>query len=129
MSSVLSADAHVGNSDIREWVLEHMKFEGAKCVMGSNKILATTFIGIYSKYGSLERAKEVSVEMFFQDVVSFNAMIMSLTVNGVESGVLGWNTIVGVGISCQRGWQVIRELDFSMGQFIFIVSLILIPGH
>ncbi|KAG6652205.1 putative pentatricopeptide repeat-containing protein At3g08820 [Carya illinoinensis] len=82
MVSVLSACAQIGDLDLGKWVHEYMKSEGTKGIIGSNKILATAFIDMYSKCGSLERAKEVFDQMSSQDVVSFNAMIMGLAVNG-----------------------------------------------
>ncbi|GMY38615.1 pentatricopeptide repeat-containing protein At3g12770-like [Fagus crenata] len=82
MVSVLSACAQVGDLDLGRWVHEYMKSKGSKGIIGSNKILATAFIDMYSKCGSLERAKEVFDQMVSKDVVSFNAMIMGLAVNG-----------------------------------------------
>ena len=82
MVSVLSACAQIGDLDLGRWVHEYMKSKGSKGIIGSNKILATAFIDMYSKCGSLERAKEVFDQMVSKDVVSFNAMIMGLAVNG-----------------------------------------------
>ncbi|KAG5040057.1 hypothetical protein JHK82_012197 [Glycine max] len=36
---------------------------------------------------------------------------------------------VGVGISGQEGWQAVMASDFAMGQFRFLVPLLLIHGH
>lgn len=45
-------------------------------------MLATALIDMYCKSGSLERAKEVFHQLINKDVISFNAMIMGLAVNG-----------------------------------------------
>ena len=81
MVSVLSACAQIGDLDLGRWVHEYMKSKGSKGIIGSNKILATTFIDMYSKCGSLERAKEVFDQMVSKDVVSFN-IIIPLANNG-----------------------------------------------
>ncbi|TXG49222.1 hypothetical protein EZV62_025097 [Acer yangbiense] len=36
---------------------------------------------------------------------------------------------VGVGISGQEGWQAVMASDFAMGQFRFLVPLLLVHGH
>ncbi|XP_062177677.1 pentatricopeptide repeat-containing protein At1g08070, chloroplastic-like [Alnus glutinosa] len=82
MVSVLSACAQIGDLDLGRWVHEYMKSEGSKGIIESNKILATAFIDMYSKCGSLETAKEVFDQMVSKDAVSFNAMIMGLAANG-----------------------------------------------
>lgn len=81
MVSVLSACAQIGDLDLGRWVHEYLKSKGSKGVIGSNRILATALIDMYSKCGSLERAKEVFDQMVSKDIVSFNAMIMGLAVN------------------------------------------------
>ncbi|KAJ8768928.1 hypothetical protein K2173_023923 [Erythroxylum novogranatense] len=82
MVSVLSACAQIGDLDLGIWVHEYMKSEGRRSVIESNKVLATALIDMYCKCGSLEKAKEVFDEMALKDVVSFNAIIMGLAVNG-----------------------------------------------
>lgn len=82
MVSVLSACAQVGDLDLGRWVHEYMKVKGCKGVLESNAFLATAFIDMYSKCGSLGRAKEVFDRMSTKDAVSFNAMIMGLAING-----------------------------------------------
>ncbi|XP_019188234.1 PREDICTED: pentatricopeptide repeat-containing protein At1g08070, chloroplastic-like [Ipomoea nil] len=84
MVSVLSACAQVGDLDLGVSVHEHMKSRQQREGVGvlSNKNLATALIDMYSKCGSLERAREVFDEMVAKDVVSFNAMIMGLASNG-----------------------------------------------
>lgn len=81
MVSVLSACAQVGDLDLGKWVHEYLELQGRKGIIGSNKILATALIDMYSKCGSLERAKVVFNQMFSNDVVSFNVMIMGLAIN------------------------------------------------
>ncbi|EEF43568.1 pentatricopeptide repeat-containing protein, putative [Ricinus communis] len=82
MVSVLSACAQVGNLELGRWVHEYLKFKGRKGVLESNTFLATALIDMYSKCGSLDKAKEVFYQMVSKDVVSFNAMIMGLAING-----------------------------------------------
>ncbi|XP_058079705.1 pentatricopeptide repeat-containing protein At1g08070, chloroplastic-like [Magnolia sinica] len=82
MVSVLSACAQVGDLDLGRWVHEYMKVKGRKAILESNSILATAFIDMYSKCGSLERAREIFDRMSTKDAVSFNAMIMGLAING-----------------------------------------------
>ncbi|XP_050379542.1 pentatricopeptide repeat-containing protein At2g29760, chloroplastic-like [Argentina anserina] len=81
MVSVLSACAQVGDLELGRWVHEYLESKGNRSVIGSNKILATALIDMYSKCGSLEKAKEVFYQMESKDIVSFNAMIMGLAVN------------------------------------------------
>lgn len=80
--SVLSACALVGDLELGRWAHEYVKSNGRKGVLESNRILATAFIDMYSKCGSLEEAKEVFDGMARKDVVSFNVMIMGLAANG-----------------------------------------------
>ncbi|KAK3192959.1 hypothetical protein Dsin_024269 [Dipteronia sinensis] len=82
MVNVLSACAQVGDLELGRWVHEYMKSKGSKGVLESNMFLATALIDMYSKCGNLERAKMVFDQMVSKDVVSFNAMIMGLALNG-----------------------------------------------
>lgn len=82
MVSVLSACAQLGDLELGRWVHEYMKSKGRKGVLESNTFLATALIDMYSKCGSLNKAKEVFDQMVSKDVVSFNAMIMGLAING-----------------------------------------------
>lgn len=89
MVSVLSACAQVGDLDLGILVHEHIKSsqqEGVQVL--SNRNLATALIDMYSKCGSLERAMEVFDKMVAKDVISFNAMIMGLAVNGEGENAL-----------------------------------------
>ncbi|CAK9187083.1 unnamed protein product [Ilex paraguariensis] len=80
--SVLSACAQIGDLDLGTWVHEYMKSEGRKCIITLNTNLATALIDMYFKCGSLERARGVFNQVVTKDVVSFNAMIMGLAING-----------------------------------------------
>ncbi|KAF8413127.1 hypothetical protein HHK36_001103 [Tetracentron sinense] len=82
MVSVLSACAQVGDLDVGSWIHEYAKSKGCKGILESNTFLATAIIDMYSKCGSLGKAKEVFNQMVDRDVVSFNAMIMGLAING-----------------------------------------------
>ncbi|TXG64176.1 hypothetical protein EZV62_011170 [Acer yangbiense] len=82
MVNVLSACAQVGDLELGKWVHEYMQSKGSKGVLESNTFLATALIDMYSKCGNLERAKMVFDQMVSKDVVSFNAMIMGLALNG-----------------------------------------------
>ncbi|KAL6957391.1 hypothetical protein U1Q18_035126 [Sarracenia purpurea var. burkii] len=80
--SVLSACAQIGDLDRGIWVHEYLKSEGRKGILTFNKNVGTALIDMYSKCGSLAKAKEVFDQMVNKDVVSINAMIMGLAVNG-----------------------------------------------
>ncbi|XP_039173584.1 pentatricopeptide repeat-containing protein At1g08070, chloroplastic-like [Eucalyptus grandis] len=82
MVSVLSASSQVGDLDLGKWVHNYLRSEGSKGILQSNKILATALIDMYCKCGRLEGAKEVFDQMICKDIVSFNAMIMGLAMNG-----------------------------------------------
>ncbi|KAJ4965885.1 hypothetical protein NE237_017734 [Protea cynaroides] len=82
MVSVLSACAEVGDLSLGRWVYEYVKSNGRKRILESNPILATAFIDMYSKCGIPVKAREVFDRMVAKDVVSFNAMIMGLAING-----------------------------------------------
>ncbi|KAL3730387.1 hypothetical protein ACJRO7_027408 [Eucalyptus globulus] len=82
MVSVLSASSQVGDLDLGKWVHNYVRSEGSKGILQSNKVLATALIDMYCKCGRLEGAKEVFDQMICKDIVSFNAMIMGLAMNG-----------------------------------------------
>ncbi|KAK6946031.1 Pentatricopeptide repeat [Dillenia turbinata] len=82
MVSVLSACAQIGDLDLGRRVHEYIMYKGREGVLGQNTFLATALIDMYSKCGSLDRAREVFKQIFSKDVVSFNAMIMGLATNG-----------------------------------------------
>ncbi|XP_018632244.1 pentatricopeptide repeat-containing protein At2g29760, chloroplastic-like [Nicotiana tomentosiformis] len=82
MVNVLSACAQVGNLYLGLWVHEYMKGSRQKGFLLSNANLATALIDMYSKCGSLEKAGDVFDQLVVKDVVSFNAMIMGLAING-----------------------------------------------
>ncbi|CAN1134432.1 Pentatricopeptide repeat-containing protein At2g29760, chloroplastic [Linum perenne] len=80
--SVLSACAQIGDLDLGRWAHGYLKTRGFKGVLESNTFLATALIDMYCKCGSLDQAMDVFNKMVTKDVVSFNAMIMGLAVNG-----------------------------------------------
>ncbi|KAK4401716.1 Pentatricopeptide repeat-containing protein [Sesamum angolense] len=82
MVSVLSACAEIGDLDLGMWVHNYMRTRGHKGVLSSNVNLATALINMYSKCGSLDEARKVFDQISKKDVVSFNAMIIGLAVNG-----------------------------------------------
>ncbi|KAG8368449.1 hypothetical protein BUALT_Bualt15G0046600 [Buddleja alternifolia] len=82
MVSVLSACAEIGDLDLGIWVHEYMGTKGHKGIISSNTNLATSLIDMYCKCGSLDSARKVFEQMKKKDVVSFNAMIIGLAVNG-----------------------------------------------
>lgn len=82
MVNVLSACAEVGDLELGSWVHEYLRSQGQKGVLSSNVNLATALIDMYSKCGDLEGARKVFEQMSKKDVVSFNAMIIGLAVNG-----------------------------------------------
>ncbi|KAL3814289.1 hypothetical protein ACJIZ3_015557 [Penstemon smallii] len=82
MVSILSACAEVGDLDLGMWVHDYMRTRGNRKLLSSNVNLATALIDMYSKCGSLDEAWKVYDHMIKKDVVSLNAMIMGLSVNG-----------------------------------------------
>ncbi|KAJ9159458.1 hypothetical protein P3X46_024966 [Hevea brasiliensis] len=82
MVSVLSACAQIGDLELGKWVHDYLKSKGSKGVLEFNTFLSTSLIDMYSKCGSLDKAKEVFNQMVSKDVVSFNTMIMGLAING-----------------------------------------------
>ncbi|XP_060189557.1 pentatricopeptide repeat-containing protein At1g08070, chloroplastic-like [Lycium barbarum] len=88
MVNVLSACTQVGDLDLGLWVHEYMKGSRQKSFLLSNANLATALIDMYSKCGSLERARDVFDQLVVKDVVSFNAMIMGLAINGKGNDAL-----------------------------------------
>ncbi|XP_061373891.1 pentatricopeptide repeat-containing protein At1g08070, chloroplastic-like [Gastrolobium bilobum] len=132
MVSVLSACAQIGDLSLGGWVHEYLISIGHNGTIGSNQILATALIDMYSKCGCLERAKEVFQHTVSKDVVLFNAMLMGLAVNGEGEDALrlfykmpefglqpNAGTFVGVLSACshsgllERGRQIFRDLTFS----------------
>ncbi|KMZ60466.1 putative Pentatricopeptide repeat-containing protein [Zostera marina] len=86
--SVLSACSQVGNLELGKWAHEYMNMKSShgrrlRDALRSNTILATAFIDMYSKCGSLEAASQVFSRIMVQkDTVIFNAMITGLSING-----------------------------------------------
>lgn len=132
MVSVLSACAQIGDLSLGCWVHEYLISIGHKGTIGSNQILATSLIDMYSKCGSLDRAKEVFEHAVSKDVVLFNAMIMGLAVNGEGEAALrlfykmpeiglqpNAGTFLGALSACshsgllERGRQIFKDLSFS----------------
>ncbi|KAI9127691.1 hypothetical protein K1719_000684 [Acacia pycnantha] len=133
MVSVLSACAQIGDLDLGVWVHEYMMSKGRKGIIGSNRILATALLDMYSKCGSLDRAKEVFKHTESKDVVLFNAMIMGLAVNSEGENALrlfykmpefglkpNAGTFLGVLCACshsgllERGRQIFRDMNMTL---------------
>lgn len=129
MVNVLSACAETGDLDLGVWVHEYMRSSGQKGVLSSNVNLATALIDMYSKCGDLDEARKVFEQMRRKDVVSFNAMIIGLAVNGkgeesvrlyYEMQELGLRpdsgTLLGVLCACShsglldKGREVFKEM-------------------
>ncbi|KAK3012336.1 hypothetical protein RJ639_011637 [Escallonia herrerae] len=131
---VFSACAQVGDLCLGMRVHEYTKTRGRKG-LGVNRNLCTALIDMYSKCGSLEKAREVFDQMVTKDVVSFNAMIMGLAINGDGEEALSLffdmqelglhpnaGTLVGVLCACNhsgllmRGRQIFSDMsqDFSV---------------
>ncbi|XP_027186225.1 putative pentatricopeptide repeat-containing protein At3g08820 isoform X2 [Cicer arietinum] len=132
MVSVLSACAQIGDLSLGCWVHEYLISIGHKGTIGSNQILATSLIDMYSKCGSLDRAKEVFEHAISKDVVLFNAMIMGLAVNGEGEDALrlfykmteyglqpNAGTFLGALSACshsgllEKGRQMFRDVSLS----------------
>ncbi|KAL4036557.1 hypothetical protein IC575_000107 [Cucumis melo] len=111
MVTVISACAQIGDLQLGSWVHEVLQRSGRKGIIASNKMLATALIDMYCKCGSLERAKEVFHQLINKDVISFNAMIMGLAVNGKGDEAL-------------KLFAQMQEIDIrpSTGTFIGLLS-------
>ncbi|KAK7302620.1 hypothetical protein RJT34_13512 [Clitoria ternatea] len=132
MVSVLSACAQIGDLSLGCWVHEYLISVGHKGTLESNRILATSLIDMYSKCGSLDKAKDVFEHTVSKDVVLFNAMIMGLAVNGEGEDALrlfckmpefglqpNAGTFLGALSACShsgllaKGRQIFRDLTLS----------------
>ncbi|KAL8168147.1 hypothetical protein V2J09_009646 [Rumex salicifolius] len=83
MVSILSACAQIGDINLGTWIHEYIKSKGKKGALSmNNSLIATALIDMYSKCGNLKDAEEVFNLMASKDVVSVNAMIMGLAING-----------------------------------------------
>lgn len=82
MVSVLSACSRTGDLDRGIWVHDYLKSQGRKGILSLNRNLGTSLIDMYCKCGCLAKAKEVFDQMAHKDIVSVNAMIMGLAING-----------------------------------------------
>lgn len=86
--NLLSACASVGDLELGRWAYEYMRTKRRQGVIESNRILATAFIDMFSKCGSLEEAQKVFEGARDKDIVSFNAMIMGFATNGQQEKAL-----------------------------------------
>ncbi|CAN0846310.1 Pentatricopeptide repeat-containing protein At2g29760, chloroplastic [Linum grandiflorum] len=102
--SVLSAYAQIGDLVLGRRAHEYLKTRRCKGVLVSNTFLATTLIDMYCKCGSSEQAMKVFNKMVTKDVVSFNAMIMGLVVNGIgEDAVIIFEKMQDFGLHPNAG--------------------------
>ncbi|KAF9598668.1 hypothetical protein IFM89_029918 [Coptis chinensis] len=76
--SVLSACGQVGALDMGKWVHTYIDRSG----IGLNAIVGTTLVDMYCKCGELESAQHVFNCMPSRDTVTWNALIMGLSMNG-----------------------------------------------
>lgn len=82
MVSVLTACARIGDIDLGVWIHGYIKSKGRGVFSLNNSLLATAMIDMYCKCGNLKGAEEVFNCIASKDVISVNAMIMGLAVNG-----------------------------------------------
>ncbi|KZV51693.1 pentatricopeptide repeat-containing protein-like [Dorcoceras hygrometricum] len=78
LASVISACAELGDLKLGTWIDSYMVEQGI--VMDNH--LATSFIDLYSKCGSIDKAYELFNGLHKKDVVSYTAMILGCGVNG-----------------------------------------------
>lgn len=78
LASVISACAELGDLKLGTWIDSYMVEQGI--VMDDH--LATSFIDLYSKCGSVDKAYELFHGLHKKDVVSYTAMILGCGVNG-----------------------------------------------
>lgn len=78
LASVISSCAELGDLKLGTWIDSYMVEQGI--VMDDH--LATSFIDLYSKCGSIDKACELFHGLHKKDVVSYTAMILGCGVNG-----------------------------------------------
>ncbi|RYR59414.1 hypothetical protein Ahy_A05g025302 isoform A [Arachis hypogaea] len=132
MVSVLSACAQIGDMNLGGWVHNYLISTRHKDTIGSNRILATALVDMYSKCGCLDRAKDVFEHTVSKDVILFNAMIMGLAVNGEGKDAVrlfykmpefglqpNASTVLGVLCACshcgmlETGRRIFKEMVYS----------------
>nr|GEW69806.1 pentatricopeptide repeat-containing protein At1g08070, chloroplastic-like [Tanacetum cinerariifolium] len=86
--SLLSACAQVGALDIGRWL--HSYIDRNNC--GSDVVVGTALVDMYSKCGDLESAEYVFDQLRNPDVVAWNAMIMGFSMNGQSKMTLQFFT-------------------------------------
>lgn len=77
--SVLSACAQLSSVEAGESIGSYVESHG----LDSNLHVASALLGMYSKCGNIERARQVFRKMPQKDVVTWNSMIMGLAINGL----------------------------------------------
>ncbi|KAK1412821.1 hypothetical protein QVD17_34353 [Tagetes erecta] len=82
--SILSACAQVGALDTGRWLHSYIDRNNH----GSNVVVGTALVDMYSKCGDLESAEYVFNKLQNPDVVAWNAMIMGFSMNGQSKTTL-----------------------------------------
>ncbi|RZS23549.1 hypothetical protein BHM03_00056508 [Ensete ventricosum] len=104
---------------IKVWVLTGDKQETAISIGYSCKLLTNEMTQVVINSNSRESCKRK-----LQDAAS-----MSSRLAGANDVSMIQMADVGIGISGQEGRQAVMASDFAMGQFRFLVPLLLVHGH
>ncbi|OVA00073.1 Pentatricopeptide repeat [Macleaya cordata] len=118
---VLSACSQLGALELGKWVHSYVD----KYKIKLNHFVGSALIGMYSKCGSLDEAKQVFSKMEDRDVVTYNSMLVGFASHGksseaievfremVKNGLkLNQRTFVGVLNACSHGGLV--DLGFQI---------------
>ncbi|XP_010922662.1 putative pentatricopeptide repeat-containing protein At3g08820 [Elaeis guineensis] len=126
---VLTACSQLGDLKTGEWIHQYIEDKG----MEKNVFVATSLVDMYTKCGSMDKARAVFDGMVEKDVVSWSAMIGGYSSSGLPQEALelffqmqavnvrpDCFTMVGVLSACARlgalelGQQVSRQMDMNV---------------
>lgn len=68
----------------------------------------------------------MTIEKYYRSYTDLNFMVI---ISGANDVSMIQMADVGIGISGQEGRQAVMASDFAMGQFRFLVPLLLVHGH
>ncbi|KAK2981332.1 hypothetical protein RJ640_027242 [Escallonia rubra] len=84
LASVISACSQLGDLGFGSWIQSYMSQLG----IGMDDHLATAFIDLYAKSGSINKANELFHSLRKKDVVAYTAMILGCGINSRETDAI-----------------------------------------